>query len=451
MLTLCGTKRRSLCDKIARRDFLRVGALGIGGLTLADLLRAQQVARPPACPKAVIMIYLNGGPSHIDTYDLKPEAPSEYRGEFKPIQTNVSGIDICEHMPLQAKIADKLAIIRNMRFLNGDFHLPDEVLTGVPRYFAFHRDTRPAFGSVVSKLHPRTDTLLPPYVVLNWFKSGFGKLLTDTAYLSPSYRPFEALGSAATQGNNPEVAGLANLSLQADITLERLEGRKKLLKTFDALQRDMDTRREVAGMDSFYARALEMIVSPQVRDAFDLSKEPDKTRHKYGRHTTWLMARRLAEAGASVITLKFGPERSADEWDTHGGNFVRLRQLLPEFDQAVYALVTDLYERGLERDVAVVIWGDMGRTPKINNGAGRDHWTAAGFTVLAGGGFKMGQVIGATTPRAERPAGESYTPANVLATLYRRIFDIDPETTLPDRTGRPMQFLDERALVRELL
>jgi uncharacterized protein (DUF1501 family) len=241
---------------------------------------------------------------------------------------------------------------------------------------------------------------------------------------------------------------LDNLTLHPDISRDRLEDRKALLHSFDTLRRDLDLR--FPGMDRYTARALDMITSSKVRDAFDVSKEPDKTRQKYGRYTTWLQARRLVEAGVSVVTLKQGPENSADEWDTHQANFAKLRERLPAYDQSVYALITDLYERGLDKDVAVVIWGEMGRTPLVNKDAGRDHWPQAGFVFVAGGGFKMGQVIGATSARAEHPVGSYYDPQNVLATLYG-LFGIDPETTLPDHSGRPMYLLDERDVVKELV
>lgn len=451
MLTIWGPKRRPMCDGLSRRDFLSLGTLAIGGLSLADVLRAQAEGKAASGrDKAVIMVYLNGGPSHIDMYDLKPNAPVEYRGAFKPIHTSVPGMDICEHLPLQAKIADKLAVIRNMKFIER-FHLPDQLLTGFPKFYSFDRDTRPAFGSVVSKLHRAKDAVAPPYVALNWYKRGFGTLLSDTAYLSPEHRPFDLGGPSQDQPVSINPAGglgLDNLTLHPAVSRERLEDRKALLHAFDSLRRDLDPK--LTGLDRFTARALDMITSPKVRDAFDLSKEPNKTRLRYGSATTCLQARRLVEAGVSVVTLKFGPEKSADEWDTHSANFTSLRERLPAFDRAVYALVTDLQERGLDKDVAVMIWGELGRTPLINKDAGRDHWPQAGFAVVAGGGFKMGQVIGATSARAEHPVGESYSPQNVLATLYG-LFGIDPAMTLPDHSGRPMYLLDERDPIKELL
>jgi uncharacterized protein (DUF1501 family) len=223
--------------------------------------------------------------------------------------------------------------------------------------------------------------------------------------------------------------------------------RKKLLDVVDGLRRDLEySKGTFAGMDAFTAQALDIISSPRVRDAFDISKEPAIIREQYGTHSRFLQARRLVEAGVKVVTVL-----APGYWDTHGNNFKTLRQLLPALDKAIYALVTDLHERGLGREVAVVIWGEYGRTPKINGNAGRDHWPQASFALVAGGGFKMGQVIGATSPRAERPVGESYIPQNVLATLYQEVFGIDLETTLPDHTGRPVHLLDDTRLVKELL
>ncbi len=447
MLTIWGQKQPPLCDGHSRREFLQVGALGVGGLTLADLLRHRaQAAAPTRTPhKAVIMIYLCGAPPHQDMYDMKPDAPAEFRGEFKPIQTNVPGFDICELMPLQAKIADKLAVVRNMRALATDTHMPDELLCGFPfgpegGPFSLKSGTRPTFGSVVSKLRQPNGTHLPPYVSLDMSTMPHGyrrPLAVEPAFLGQAHQPFDPSAPG----------GLANLRLADGVSLDQLEDRKKLRAGFDTLRRDIETKKGTFdGLDEFTTQALDMVTSPRVRDAFDVAKEPEKVRGKYGTLTRFLQARRLAEAGVSVVNVL-----APGYWDTHAGNFKTMRQLLPLLDQGVHALVTDLCDRGLDKDVAVVVWGEYGRTPKINKDAGRDHWPQAMFALVAGGGFKMGQVIGATTARAERPVGSAYVPQNLLATLYKEVFDLDPAATLPDHSGRPVYLLDERDTIKELI
>ena len=390
------------------------------------------------------MIYLCGAPPHQDMYDLKPAAPAEYRGEFRPIKTNVPGFDICELMPLQAKIADKLAVVRNLRALATDTHMPEELLCGFPfgpegGPFSLKPGTRPTFGSVVSKLRPANGTNLPPYVSLDMSRMPHGyprPASLEPAFLGPAHQPFDP--------SSP--GGLADLRLADGVTPDRVADRKKLLGAFDGLRRDLEASKGAFdGMDRFTARALDMVTSPRVRDAFDVTREPDKVRQRYGTLTRFLQARRLAEAGVSVVSVL-----APGYWDTHANNFQTMRQLLPLLDRGVHTLVTDLHDRGLGRDVAVVVWGEYGRTPKINKNAGRDHWPQAMFALVAGGGFKTGQVIGATTGRAEAPLGGSYVPQNLLATLYKEVFGIDPATTLPDHSGRPVYLLDERDTIKEL-
>jgi hypothetical protein len=432
MLTFWGSDRSRTCDGVSRRDFLKVGALGLSGLTLADLLRLRAGAAPGGPKKSVVMVYLYGGPSHIDTYDLKPDAPAEYRGEFKPIATNVPGFDICELMPLQAKIADKLALIRNMKF-NPNFHDPVELFSGFRKPGILTPAVRPDLGSVVSYLRRGGAQVLPPYVALD--KRAGGEFLNGPAYLGHAHKFF--------------VAGeeLEALQPARDVTLDRLEGRRGLLRTFDGLRRSVD-------------RALDMITSSQVRDAFDVTREPERVRSHYGANVKLLRARRLVEAGVPVVTLtlSLGYDVNACKagWDTHENNFPCLRRMVPRLDHGVHALVTDLHERGLDKDVAVVVWGEMGRHPMIGAGGmstptGRDHWVQSGFALLAGGGLKTGQVIGATTARAERPRDTAYTPQHVLATLYH-VLGIDAaNTTVPDRSGRPIYLLDAPEKVTELV
>ena len=422
MLTFFGGKQQ-FCDGVSRRDFLRVGALAVGGLTLADLLRleAQGAASGRSRGKAIIMIYLPGGPTHMDTYDLKPQAASEFRGEFAPIHTNVPGVDICELMPRQASIMDKMSIVRGIHFYSE--HSPHGMITGVPT-----RTERPSFGSVISYLKGK-QAGLPPYVSLNYMKDSEKPLYTGAAH-----QPFV-----------PSGPGLQNLSLESSVSLERLGDRKALLQDLDTIRRDIDYGGALAGIDAFNTRAIDMVASSEARDAFDIEKEPRSVRERYGEaNAGFLKARRLVEAGVSVVTLTTGG------WDTHGQNFKAMRNQLPRVDQGVHALVTDLHERGMGKDVAVVMWGEFGRTPRINPGAGRDHWPQAGFALLAGGNLNHGQAIGETDARGERSLGRAYTPANVLATLYHHM-GIDPGLTINDNNGRPTPLVDDRELIREMV
>jgi hypothetical protein len=427
-----------LNPRLSRRDCLRVGALGLGGLSLPQLLRlreAQGATGPtagggkPAArrPKSVIMIWLRGGASHIDSYDMKPDAPVEVRGEFRPTATNVPGIQICDLMPKQTEIMDKLAIVRGIKSIDLGDHTPHYILTGFP-----DRGKRPVIGAIVSKLHPRTDGL-PPYVSLMYQPPG----LYDTegpTYVGAAHRPFV-----------PRAQGLTDLSLPKEVSLERLGDRRELLRSFDTMNRAIDTHGSMSAFDAHTERAMRMAASTGVREAFDLKRESQATYDRYGKFCeNFLLARRIVEAGVPIVTLKVG------DWDTHEYNFRDLRAQLPPLDQGFHALVTDLHERGLADDVAVVLWGEFGRAPRVSRIEGRDHWPEAGAAVIAGGGFKTGQVIGETDAHAARSKVTPYTPSNILATLYRHL-GIDPEQTLPDRDGRPMHLLDDRRVVSELL
>jgi hypothetical protein len=449
VLTLWGAKRR-FCDQISRRDFLRVGALGLGGLTLADVLRLRAKAGTDApSPRSVIMVCLAGGPSHLDTYDPKPAAPANIRGEFKPIRTNVPGFDLCEHMPLQAKIADKLALVRTVRFVEPMQHELEEVYTGFPK-----SQRRPSFGSVVSRFRGG-DSKLPSYVSLD-YNTGTASY-ESPQYVGAAHRPLQIAGNA----------GVHNLSLPWHLKPARLEDRRELLRTFDTFRRDLDTRRESRDMDAYTARAFDIITSSRARDAFDLSREPDKVLDRYGRKddryvyvgtkadSPWeghkfLQARRLVEAGVPVVTLRAG------SWDHHGNVvssgggsiWTSLRSALPLLDRSIHALVTDLHERGLDKEVVVLIWGEFGRTPRVTQG-GRDHWPDAGFALFAGA-VRAGQVVGETDSRGERPKSRAVGAQNVLGTVYHAL-GIDPKQTLPDFTGRPTPLLDEGEAIAELV
>lgn len=456
MLTFPGANPTRFCDGLSRRNFLKLGTLGIGGLTLADLLhlKARGAVSERASSKAVIYVYLWGGPSHIDTYDTKPDAPVEYRGEFKTIRTNVPGFDLCELLPLQAQIADKLALVRNLKF-NPNFHDPVELFSGFKKPTEAGVAARPDFGSVVSKLRngPGANGL-PAYVALD--KTAGYEFRNGPAYLGLAHKAF-------VPGDK-----LESLALPRGITLERLHDRQVLRQSFDQMRRDLDAGQgTMQGMDSFTAQALEMVTSPRTREAFDVSREPEQLRARYGdgEAIRLLQARRLVEAGVPVVTLTFGgvvptsvcrDNISATSWDTHQNGFPCLRAKLPRLDRAIHALITDLHARGMDQDVTVMIGGEMGRYPLVGKGGcgaspdGRGHWTQAGFSLIAGGGLRMGQVIGRTDSRGERPVGNPYTPQNLLATLYRAL-GIDLSTTFPNHSGRPMYLLDDCEPIKELL
>lgn len=438
MLNFWSGHSAAFCDGLSRRSFLRAGALAVGGLTLGDLLRARAHAagRAPTSHKSVIMVYLNGGPSHLDMYDLKPLAPIEYRGEFRPISTNVPGVDICELFPMQATIADKFAIIRNMKFQQ-EGHTAPELYSG------FLKGNRPSFGSVVSKLREDSGMRigLPPYVYL-----GDANHVGHPGFLGKAHEAYIP-GSQA-----------ANLGLAREVTLDRLSDRRQLLRSFDDIHRSLsDLRGNIEGMDAFHSLALDMMTSNKARDAFDIAGEPEHVRTRYGKATEYLQALRLVEAGVPVVTITPQnhnvPSKCNGQWDHHDHVFECLRIVLPQLDRALYSLLTDLADRGLADDVLVVVWGEMGRTPRIGTQrgtvGGRDHWPQSGFTLLSGGGLAMGQTIGSTDSRGERPQGRGYTPQNVLATIYHHL-GIDPATTLSDHAGRPITLLDDQTRIAEL-
>jgi hypothetical protein len=429
MLTIWGDRQR-YCDGINRRNFLQLGAFG-AGLTLTDVLRARAAQEPGAikasAPKAAIMIYLPGGPSHMDMYDLKPDAPMEFRGEFKPIPTNVPGVQICEHMPLQARMWDKLACVRSL--IAADEHSDSLVSTGYTEN-TNRTAAHPAFGSVISKLRSGSGNDVPPFVSLR----GGGTMGTEPGYLGIAHRPF-----------TPSGPGVENLRLANGINVDRLDDRKALLGQFDNVRRDIDASGTMKGMDSFTGRAFDMIASGTVRKALDLKNVDLKTRERYKGIEQFLTARRLVEAGVGCVTLSYGG------WDTHSGNFTQLKKMLPILDRAIANLIGDLHDRGLADDVVTVMWGEFGRTPKINNSdAGRDHWSPVMSALIAGGGLKMGQAIGSSSARGEYPKDRPYKVPHLLSTIYHAL-GIDPAYTFPNGAGRPMYILDDRSKVEELI
>jgi hypothetical protein len=445
MLAITGPHALRNSSRISRRSFVRVGALALGGLTLSELLRRRATAAAGSNrPKSAIMIHLSGGPSHLDMYDMKPLAPSEYRGEFSPIQTNVAGIEICELMPMQARIADRFAILRGAQIAN--LHTGNMFYSGYPwqespRASVPGEARRPAVGSVVSRLRPCAREI-PPYVSIenhhDWERA---------YYAGVEHEPLRV-------GSSSPREAIENMGRNGHLTVERLADRRTLVSALDDIRRqaELGAARDV---DRFRARAMEIIASTQVRDAFDLDNEPAEMRARYGegkhRHgphpgRSLLLARRLIEAGVSVVTV------GVHGWDTHSHNFSSLREMLPPLDQALYALVSDLDDRDLLDDVVIVMGGEFGRTPKIGDQTpdGRGHWPEAGFLWLAGGGLRTGQIIGATDGRGEKIIGSPIGMQSVLATVYHQL-GIDPSRTIPDYNGRPQVLLDDRDPLAALL
>jgi hypothetical protein len=428
MLNILGGSQR-FCDGLSRRSFLKVGAFG-AGLTLADMLRARAHANPAgptvSSRKAAIMIYLPGGPSHMDMWDLKPEAPVEYRGEFRPIATNVPGVQICEHFPRQARMFDKLACVRSI--VSVDEHSDSLVMTGyseTTNRVAHH----PSFGSVVSRLRGNVNADIPPFVSLRGMSIG-----NEPGYLGVAHRAF-----------TPDGPGLSNLNLAGGVNVARSDDRRGLLENFDTVRRDIDASGTLRGMDAFTQRAFDMVASGAVRRALDLSRVDPREQDRYRGIERFLTARRLIEAGVGCVTLAYGG------WDTHERNFETLRRQLPDLDRGIANLVHDLYDLGMDQDVVTVVWGEFGRTPRVNNNmGGRDHWAPVMGALVAGGGLRMGLAVGSSSSRGEYPRDRRCTASQVLATLYRAM-GIDPSITFPNNSGRPMYVLDDREVVTELL
>jgi hypothetical protein len=430
------------CDGMSRRSFLKVGFLGLGGLTLADHLRlkarAQERGRQTR-DTAVILLWLGGGPSHIDMYDLKPDAPAEFRGEFRPVATNVSGIRISEHLPRQARIMDKMSVVRSATHTNAGHGMGTHwMLTGYVPTIEINDNLNPSCGSVVARMRGANAPRMPAYVCLpNPPPSA------NAAYLGVAYNPF----SPSSDPNSPGFR-VRDLRLMPNVDLNRLRNRRDLLRGLDNLRRDVDIMGSAEGYDRFYREAFEIVTSANCRAAFDIHREDPRVRDRYGRDT-WgqsaLLARRLVEAGVTYVTVNMGG------WDTHNNNFQSLRtRNLPRYDQAIAALIEDIYERGLDRRILVISYGEFGRTPRINTTAGRDHWPGAMSVVYSGGGLRMGQMIGTTDSRAEYPTCRAASPGDVLSTMYH-VLGIDCHHEFHDAAQRPLRILSEGRAIEELI
>ena len=445
MLTFYSKSGGRFCDGVSRRSFLKIGALGMGGLALPQLLRAEAAAGIRKSHKAIIMVYLPGGPPHQDMYDLKNDAPREMRGPFREMATKVPGIRICEHLPRIAGMMDKLVPIRSIVGAEGG-HDNFQCLTGRPTAKQ-PPGGWPSFGSVISKLQGAADRGVPPFVGLENRTQHRPYNLAGPGFLGVPHRSFK-----------PEGDGKSDLVLN-EISLERLGERRNLLASFDKFRSEADASGLMEGMDSFTQQAFGVLTSSKLAEALDYRKESARTIERYGKgdpairgdgspriNEHLLIARRLVEAGARAVTVSFG------FWDYHGRNHQTALQDFPMFDQAITALVQDLHDRGLDQDVSVVAWGEFGRTPTINKDAGRDHWPRVSCALLAGGGMKTGQVIGATDRLGGEAVERPVRFGEVFATLYQNL-GIDAVTaTVTDLSGRP-QFIVENGCepMRELV
>jgi uncharacterized protein (DUF1501 family) len=443
---------------LSRRQFLRIGALGASGLTLPQLLRTEAEAGVRSSPKSVIFIYLVGGAPQQDMFDLKPDAPKEFAGPWKPIATNVPGIQICEAFPRLAKMMDRLAVIRSLVGNHND-HDAFQVFTGHHPRKPKPSGGWPQFGSTIAKLQGGVDRATPPFISLCYTCTHGPYNEPGPGFLGTSHAPFLPTGP-----------GRDDMVLRG-ISVQRLADRKTLLKQFDTFRRDADITGAARGMDSFTEQAFGLLTSSKLADALDLSKEDPKVVARYGTGDpkvhmdgngaprvpqSLLMARRLIEVGARVVTLNYS------KWDWHGGKntegradnsiFVREAEDFPVFDQCVSALVEDLHQRGLDKDCTVVITGEFGRTPRISAQVGRDHWPQVNSVLLAGGGMKTGQVIGATDKIAGEAVKRPVTFGELYATLYHNLGIDVSQTTLPDFNGRPQYLVEDEAQpLRELV
>ena len=451
MLTILG-KSTKYCDGISRRGFMKIGGFSMGaagGVNLANLMRAEAVAGagPAGSHKAIINIFLGGGPPHQDMWDIKTEAPREIRGEFSPIDTNVAGIQIGECFPKLAAIMDRLVVVRSVVGCEGA-HDGFQCLTGWGRRSIESIGGRPAMGSVLGKLFGPTDPGIPASVALAektshvpWSEPG------PSGFLGAAYQPFRPNGN-----------GMEDLTLNG-VTLDRLDDRRSLLRGLDQLKRTSDATGTMAGMDSFTEAAFGVLTSSRLAEALDISKEPAEVRARYGDGKPYkyqydgaptcneqiLMARRLVEAGVRSVTLSYG------RWDSHGQNFDLVRDHGSKLVQGVSALVLDLEERGMLNDVTILVWGEFGRTPRINDGAGRDHWPQVSCALMAGGGMRTGQAIGATNRLGEYATARPVHMQEIIGTAYHNLGIDVMNTTLSDPTGRPQFLVDLREPMRELV
>jgi len=437
MLTITGSAERT-CDGMSRRNFLKVGSLISGGLTLPGLLAARGALPERASRRSAILIYLGGGPSHLETFDPKPDAPVEIRGPYRPIDTVVPGLRISETMPQLAKIADKFSLIRSCAHDNsghggGNRYVNTGYQSASPEFELPH--DFPAIGSIVAKVRGSMSNGMPTYIRCPPSNE------PGPAFLGNAFGPFSVYSTGKPTG----------LSLQPIIPLARMDDRRGLRDAFDTMQRVGDDVGRMSAIDDLERQAYEMISRPAARAAFEARNEPIRLRERYGTHPTgqsFLLARRFIEAGAGIVSVRMG------SWDHHGnaGGTIKsgAEENNPPLDQSLSALISDLHDRGLSDDVLVFCWGEFGRTPRINASQGRDHWPQAMSVLMAGGGLKPGIVVGATNRKGEYPIDRAMTPGDILATVYRQL-GIDFTQSFPASGNRPIQILNHGSPVDELI
>jgi hypothetical protein len=487
MLTIPGKQTR-FCDGLHRRSFLQIGGLALGGMSLPDILRAESTSGSQSPHKAIIMILLPGGPPHLDMYDLKPEAPAEIRGEFKPIATNVPGIEISEVLPRMAQCMDKLVVIRSLYGGLND-HNVHQCLTGWETHPqqgdstmkpGFPSGGWPSIGAAISKLKDHVNPAVPPFISLSPpnAESTTRASLNQSGFLGIGHAGFE---TNRKKRNDIEYrSGVAKEQVERDreeeadivlkgISLDRLGDRKSLLASLDRFRRDADASGMMGGMDTITQQAFGILTSSKLADALNFKQDDHKLRKRYGISDVaapkyggtelvkqFLIARRLVEAGVRCVTLAFSQwplermSRGGFNWDWHKENFKNVRDTVPMLDVGVSALVEDLAARGMDKDVSVVVWGEFGRTPKINGNAGRDHWPNANSCLMAGGGMQTGQVIGSTNRLGEVPADRPVHYREVFSTLYHNMGIDARQLTLADLRGRPQYLVDQREPIAEL-
>ncbi|HZU39337.1 MAG TPA: DUF1501 domain-containing protein [Gemmataceae bacterium] len=447
----CADFRRSLLP--TRRSFVKAGILGSTGLSLANLLRTEASPARSKRQPSVIILWMRGGPSHIDMWDPKPDAPAEFRGEFGVKPTKVPGIILSDTLPLTGRIMDKWSIVRSLYHNDAGHSSADQLcFTGYPSGPNPDENSYPSCGSIVAKQIGQRSPQLPAYVMIPRMVPG-----TGSAYLGVAYKPFETQADPANRGPFK----VPNFTMPQGVTVERIGTRRHLLASFDTLRRDVDCSGQMEGLDRFQQRAWDILTSPVARDAFDLEREPAKVRERYGflpafdpkasnrcGAPNWsqrmLLARRLVEAGVRLVTV------DCRWWDTHVKGFESLRLgFLPRWDRAYSALIEDLEARGLLESTLVIAWGEFGRTPRVNNDAGRDHYPNVFSAALAGGPIQGGRVVGASDAKGAFPKTNPKLPQDVLMTMYRHL-GIDPKAQYLDGSGRPISALPVGKVIEEL-